>query len=287
MSARGRILLTFLTLATAGMGLAGLAGPARAAPDKRSVAVLEFRQDVSALPGLTEQMATRIGKLTGLRVVGPVEARQKLGTLLDSFVARCQGEPRCVGAIGSRLGVAEVILIGMSSLGDVIVQISRIDASTRAVLTSVAHTMAADGSLAPATLDTWIRKLLPPKDFLRYGFIEISSNQPGASVLLDSAPKGETPLPGPLRVRAPSTHDIQVTKKGYVPFSAQVQVPPEATIQVNAVLPPVPVGGPRYYKTWWFWTAIATGVAIVASVTAGVTVVMQGRDNTVPAVVRW
>lgn len=284
MSVRARALLLLLTAGIIGL----LQHPAaQAAPSRRSVAVLEFRQDVSALPGLAEQMATRISKLTGLRVVGPVEARQKLGTLLDSFVARCQGEPRCMGAIGNRLGVEEVILIGMSSLGDVIIQISRIQADSRRVLTSVAHTIAADRALPAAALETWIRRLLPPKDFLRYGFIQVRSSQPGATVLLDNAPRGDTPLPGPIRVQAPSTHDLQVIKRGFVSFSAQVQVPPDATIQVNAELPPVPVVAPPYYRTWWFWTALATGVAIVAGVSAGVTLTLQKGDATVPAVVRW
>jgi hypothetical protein len=269
------------------LAVLGPQSAALSAPERRSVAVLEFRQDVSALPGLAEQMAERIGKLTGLRVVGPVEARQKLGTLLDSFVARCQGEPRCVGAIGSRLGVKEVILVGMSSLGDVIIQISRIQADTRKILASVAHTMPGDGTLASNAIESFIRRLLPPADFLRYGFIQVRSSQPGAAVRLGEDHKGVTPLGGPIRVKAPSTHDIKVTKPGFVPFSAQVQVPPEATIQVNADLPPVPVAARRYYRTWWFWTAVATGVAVVAGVTAGVTLTLQKGDPTVPAVIRW
>ena len=66
-----------------------------------------------------------------------------------------------------------------------------------------------------------------------------------------------------------------------------MNVPPDANILVNAVLPRVPEAGPRYYRTWWFWTALATGVALVAGVTTGVTMTLLKGDNTVPAVVRW
>ncbi len=267
--------------------------PAHAAPSgpgghgHRSIAVLEFRQDVSALPGLADRMARRIRKLTGHRVLGPTEARQKLGAVVDNHVAQCQGQPTCVGALGTRLGVSEVILIGMSSLGDVIIQISRVRAATRKPLSSVAHTASADAALSQKTLDAWIKRLLPPKDFLRYGYIRVNANKNDATVFLDKERHGTTPLPNPLKVRAPSTHELRVKKDGYVPFSARVQVPPEATIQVDANLVPVSKAGPPYYKRWWFWTAVAGGVALVAGVTAGLTVGLREKDNTVPAVIRW
>lgn len=256
-------------------------------PRQRTIAVLEFRQDVSAHPGLAERLAKRIRTLTGHTVVGPTEARQKLGADVDDLVAKCQGQPTCVGALGSRLGASEVILIGMSSLGDVIIQISRIRTSTRRALASVAHTAGAKATLSGAILDKWIHRLLPARDFLRYGFIRIRSNKDGAAVFLDAAKRGTTPLPGPLKVQAPSTHDIRVNKKGYVPFTAQVKVPPDATIQVNATLVPVSGPGVPYYKQWWFWTSIASGVAIVVGLSTGLTLGLRKSDNTVPAIIRW
>lgn len=271
-----------------GLALSLLVGSSTlSAAPRRSIAVLEFRQDVEALPRLADRVAARLKALTGLRVLGPVDARQRIGSLVDSFVARCQGEPRCVGAIGNRLGVTEVLLIGMSSLGDVILQISRIDAQSRKVRSSVAHTMPPEGAVPAETLDNWIRRLLPSGDFMRYGYIKVHSNHPGAEVFLNSALRGTTPLPGPIKVQAPSTHDIKVTKPGYVDFSAQVEVPPDATLQVNAALTPIPHSPVPYYRSWWFWTALVAGVAVVAGVTAGVTLSLRPDDNTVPAVVRW
>ena len=74
-----------IVLLVLGIGLA--LGPrlARAgdAP-RRSVAVLEFRQDVSAYPDLGDRMAKRLAPLAALRVVGPNEARQKAENILTS-----------------------------------------------------------------------------------------------------------------------------------------------------------------------------------------------------------
>jgi len=281
-----RILLSLLPGVLAALLVAPPSAAARGR-SRRTIAVLEFRQDVSALPRLAERMAARIRKLTGHPVIGPTEARQKLGADVDDIVARCQGKPACVGALGARLGASEVILIGMSSLGDVIIQISRIRTSTRQPLTSVAHTTSASAKISDAVLDQWIRRLLPARDFLRYGFIQIRSNRKGADVLLDAARRGTTPLPGPLKVQAPSTHDIRVKKDGFIPFTAQVKVPPDATIQVNATLVPMSQAAIPYYKRWWFWTSIASGVAIVVGLSAGLAVGLRRSDDTVPAVIRW
>lgn len=267
--------------------VSGIGAEAHAKPGKRSVAVLEFRQGVSALPWLADSLARRLRALTGLQVLGPTEARQKLGDQVDSFVARCQGAPRCVGAIGAKLGVSEVILIGMSSLGDVIIQISRVDASSRAVLGSVGHTLSPTAELTRQSLDGILRRLMPPRDFIRYGFIRVQSNQPKADVFLDNKKRGQTPLPGPIKVRAPSSHSIKVIKKGYVDFSARLNVPPEGTILVNAKLPPIPKELTPYYKKWWFWTVLASSVAVVAAVSAGVALTLTKAPDNVPAVIRW
>lgn len=261
--------------------------PRAAQARKRAIAVLEFRQGVSALPWFADHMAKRMRHLTGLRVLGPTEARQKLGDQVDTFVARCQGQPRCVGAIGRKLGVAEVVLVGMSSLGDVIIQITRVKVSNRRVLSSVGHTMPPMGKLSIPKLDSLLRRLLPRRDFLRYGFIRIRSNRRGAQVLLNDKKRGRTPLPGPIRVRAPSAHEVKVSKRGFVDFSAHLKVPPDGTVTVNAVLPPIPKGITPFYMKWWFWTVIASSLVTIAGVTTGVMLTVGKKPEQVPAVIRW
>jgi len=254
---------------------------------RRSIAVLEFRQGVSALPWFADRMAKRLRHLTGLPVLGPTEARQKMGDRIDNFVARCQGQPRCVGAIGRKLGVTEVILVGMSSLGDVIIQITRVKVSSRRVLGSVGHTMPPLAKLSMGKLDGLLRRLMPHRDFIRYGFIRVRSNRRGAQVFLNAKKHGLTPLSGSIKVRAPSTHRVKVSKRGFVDFSADLRVPPDGTVTVNAVLPLIPKGGTPFYKKWWFWTVIASGVVTIAGITAGVMLTVGKKPDSVPAVIRW
>jgi hypothetical protein len=277
-----RLLLVALTV-----GVAATAGTRTVAARKRSIAVLEFRQGVSALPWFADRMAKRLRHLTGLKVAGPTDARQALGDQVDIFVARCQGQPRCVGAIGRKLGVSEVILVGMSSLGDVIIQITRVSVRTRRVLGSVGHTMSPLGKLTRAQLDGLLRRLMPRGDFIRYGFIQVRANRRGAEVFLNRTKRGLTPLPGPIRVIAPSAHTVRVTKPGYVDFSADLNVPPDGTVTVNAVLPPIPKEVTPFYKKWWFWTVIASSVVTIAGVTTGVMLTLGKRPESVPTVIRW
>lgn len=264
-------------------GGAGQAAQAR----KRSIAVLEFRQGVSALPWFADRMAKRLRHLTGLRVLGPTGARQKLGDQVDTFVARCQGQPRCVAAIGRKLRVSEVILVGMSSLGDVIIQITRVKVSTRRVLGSVGHTMPPMSKLSVKKLDGLLRRLMPRRDFIRYGFIRVRSNRRGAQVFLNKKKHGLTPLKGRIRVKAPSAHHVKVSKRGFVDFSADLRVPPDGTVTVNAVLPPIPKQVTPYYKKWWFWTVIASSVVTIAGLTVGLTLTVGKKPESVPAVIRW
>ncbi len=261
--------------------------PRAADARKRSIAVLEFRQGVSALPWFADRMAKRLRHLTGLRVLGPTEARQKIGDRVDTFVAKCQGQPGCVGAIGKRLGVTEVILIGMSSLGDIIIQITRVRVRNKRVLSSVGHTMPPLSKLSTKKLDSLLRRLMPRKVFLRYGFIKVRSNRKGAKVFLNDKKRGLTPLKGKIRVKAPSAHRVKVSKPGYVDFSADLKVPPDGTVTVNAVLPLIPKQVTPFYKKWWFWTVIASSVVTIAGVTTGIMLTVGKKPDSVPAVIRW
>ncbi len=261
--------------------------PQSAAARKRSIAVLEFRQGVSALPWFADRMAKRLRHLTGLKVYGPTEARQKIGDQVDTLVARCQGQPRCVGAVGRRLGVDEVILVGMSSLGDVIIQITRVKVSNRRVLGSVGHTMPPMSKLSKKKLDSLLHRLMPRRDFIRYGYIRVRSNRRGAQVFLNDKKHGQTPLRGPIKVQAPSVHRVKVIKRGFVDFSADLTVPPDGNVTVNANLPLIPKGVTPFYKKWWFWTVIASSVVTVAGITAGVALTVGKRPESVPTVIRW
>src|SRR5262249_61987571 len=105
-----------------------------------------------------------------------------------------------------------------------------------------------------ALLD-YLRRLMPPEDFVRYGTVRVRTQLVGATVLLDGQVAGHTPLQD-LRVVAPHKITLRVEKDGFVPFQARLEVLPNAVAEVAPELPPEGAA-PPLYKRWWFWGALA------------------------------
>ncbi len=74
------------------------------------------------------------------------------------------------------------------------------------------------------------------------GTVEIGSSEPGAEVTLDGAKLGLTPLAKPRRV-AIAKHKVRVTKAGFEPFEAEVEVASLSAIKVDAALKPESTAG--------------------------------------------
>lgn len=253
---------------------------ARAAPSpKRAVAVLEFRGGSTAVPDIARRAATLLRKLTSLRIIDADDARAAGAEHIDADVAQCAGEPRCVAAIGRRLGADEVLLVGVSEFGDVILTLQRVDVRRRAVVARVAEALARDASPDDDDVSDYLRRVMPRSDFLRYGTIRIAANVAGARVFVGGMPRGTTPVP-PIRVRAPGRYDIEVRMPGYAAFRASVEVPPDAAVQVHAALEPT---SRAWYQKWW--VAAIAGTVAAGAVTAAV-LLSRDEPTTVPADVR-
>jgi hypothetical protein len=103
-----------------------MAGSAAANPDpKRKVSVLEYRASSAGLPGIAARVAAALGKQTSLGVLAPDQTRAIYGDNLEQALVKCAGEADCVAKIGKKVGAAEVILVGVSELGDVILTMQR------------------------------------------------------------------------------------------------------------------------------------------------------------------
>lgn len=89
------------------------------------------------------------------------------------------------------------------------------------------------GQLTPADLDLVNKAIADLKSVT--GFIAIESAVAGATVVIDSKPRGVTPLP-PVRV-GQGTHTIRVIKEGYVPFETTAPVLGKQTVKIEAELP--------------------------------------------------
>jgi hypothetical protein len=252
------------------------AAPARAdGPDpKRKVVVLEYRAGSASLPKIAERITARLRSLTSLGVIDADAARQKLAQL-DEAVVQCTGEADCLAYIGAKVGADEVVLVGISELGDVILTLQRIAVKKREVVGRIAESLAPADQPTDAVLAQYLSRLLPPSDFVRFGTIDVIANLSGAGVELDGEHKGTTPIE-PLRVRAPQSYDIRVEKSGYVPFSATVAVPPDGEVTVKAQLTKRGGGGHWYQK--WYVLAIA-GAAVIGATGAAIYIGTKPGDN--------
>lgn len=250
--------------------------PARAdGPDpKRRVVVLEYRAGSAALPSIADRIAARLRQLTSLRVIDSNAARQKLKEL-DQAIVTCEGEPDCLAYIGDKVGADEVLLVGISELGDVILTLQRIPVGRRKVEARIAESLAPADAPTDQVLAQYLSRLLPPSDFVRFGTIDVVANVRGALVKLGDEDKGTTPL-APIRVPAPASYEIRVEKSGFVPFSASVAVPPDGDITVRANLTR-PGGGAHWYQKWWV-IGIA-GVAVVGATGAAIYIGTRPSDS--------
>ncbi len=232
---------------------------------KRKLAVLEYRAGSSSLIGIGTQLATEIGKQTSLTVLGPAQARTVYGEQLDQSIVKCGGEAECVAKIGTKLGVEDVILIGISELGDVILTMQRIDVATRQVSVRIADSLADNAVPSAEQVSGYLGRLLPPTDFLRFGIIEIVVNHPGALVTVGGEQRGTSPI-APLKLRAPATYAIKIEKTGFDAYSTKIQLPPDGELRVEANLSRT--SSKAWYQRWY----VAVGLGVVVAAAAGTTI---------------
>jgi hypothetical protein len=236
------------------------------ADETRTVAVLEYRAGARGARDNGLRLARLLRQTAELNLIDAQEARRKLPRV-DAEVAKCGGEAMCVGAIGEQLGANEVLLVGVSQLGDVIIALQRIDAKRGEAGARLAESLPADKEITDEQALGWLRQLFPPETFNRFGSIAVDADQPGATVSLNGNAAGKTPLPSPVKVRAPATYKLKVEKSGFVPFQARVDVLPDANVEVHATLVKESKETP-WYKRWYVWAIVGGAVAAGGAATA-------------------
>ncbi len=247
---------------------------ATAAPDpKRKIVVLEYRSGSSALTGIAARIVAVLGKQTSLEVLGPDQTRAVYGDHLDQAIVKCGGEADCIARIGGKVGASEVLFVGISELGDVILTIQRIDVGNHTVSARIADSLPAGATPNDDQIGYYLAKLLPSGDFLRFGVIDIIASQAGALVTVGGEQRGKTPIKS-LRLHAPATYDIRVEKSGYTPFTTEIQLPADGTLKVDAQLSRRGAGASWYAH----WYVLAIGGAIVAGA-AGTTIYFATRQT--------
>jgi hypothetical protein len=256
----------------------GLVAVAHADLDpKRKVVVIEYRAGSPALPNVVGQLVAEMARETSLHVLGPDQTRSLYGESLDQAIVKCAGEADCVAKIGAKVGAAEVVLVGISELGDVILTMQRIDVRTQTVNTRIADSLPADSLPSEDQLGYYLTKLLPPSDFLRFGIITITSSEVGAAVTVGGESRGVTPIE-PLKLRAPAKYPIRIEKTGFVPFTTTVQLPPDSELKVEAELSRRGAGS-RWYEKWYFYAGI---VGVLGLAGGGIYLATREPPSSVP-----
>lgn len=255
-----------------------LAARGAAAGEKRRIVVLEYRAGSRGVPDIGARLAAELARVSDYDVADPIEARRRLGPGLDAEVARCAGAPACVAELARRLGADEALLVGVSQLGDIVLALQRVDARRGAAAARLAESLPPDHPPGAEELVDWLHQLFPAEAFRRYGAIRITSDLDEAVVSVNGARSGTTPLQRSLRVAAPGSYRVRVDKPGFLSFQARIDVPPDATIEVRAVLARS-VGPTPWYKRWYVWAAVG-GAAAAAG--AGLAIYYGTRVDTTP-----
>jgi hypothetical protein len=232
-------------------------------PAKKTVAVLEYRAGAKGVTGIGERLAKLLKANAAFDVIDPQEARRR-NTRVDAEVARCSGEAMCIGSVGERMGADEVLLIGVSQLGDVVLAMQRIDARRGESGARLAESLPADSEPLDDEVLGWLRQLYPPEAFRRYGAIQVLADVDGAQVSLNNDAMGKTPIDHPLQVRAPATYRLRIDKPGYAPFQAKIDVLPDATVEVRASLQ-TRTGPTPWFKRWYVWAAVGGAIAVAGA----------------------
>jgi hypothetical protein len=106
--------------------------------------------------------------------------------------------------------------------------------------------------------------------------LRVSANQPGATVKVDGKVVGDAPIDIP---RPAGVYTVEVSKDGYLPYTATVQVraDEESTLRASLVQQITPIT-----SRWWFWTAAGVLLAGAATTTFLVTRTEDQRERPPP-----
>jgi hypothetical protein len=83
-------------------------------------------------------------------------------------------------------------------------------------------------------------------------------------------------------VEAPERYDVLVRKAGYQDFTAEIDVPPDATVEVKPQLSRKGSTVTPWYGKWWVWAIAGT---VVTGAVVGTIVLTQDEPTTAGVIV--
>ncbi len=243
---------------------------------------------IDALGGLSKKVVTTLESLLTqelARIADEVIPSAKTIALQqrNRRLRKCEGNDRCLAALGRHLNVRYVITGNLAALGNhYVVTLKLVDSAERKAIRSISEPLSGEAEQLIETVRVAAYRLLDPQALL--GSLRIMVNQTNAKIFVDGKFVGKSPLRSPVSRLKIGKHSLKITHDDFLDLAKTVDVrfQKTTTVKVNLVkpqetpqpFPDKPVGPitrdhpTPFYSKWWFWTAVGVGAAALGA-TAG------------------
>ncbi|HEV8320872.1 MAG TPA: PEGA domain-containing protein [Myxococcota bacterium] len=226
--------------------------------------------DIESVTFLRSQLTTALEALEAT-VVPYAEALDKLP---DGLPAGCEDRPECLRDASARLGAGRLVLLSLRSEGLALAaDFTLVEGATGQVMGTITRTFVGTTTDWAAPLgDAALALVRPPP-----GKIELRALVEGATVYVNGALAGLTPLPAPVDA-SPGRAKVLVEKEGYVPLELTLDVKIGGLARADALLVPgaAPRKGHGGVGPWWLWTGAAAVLVAGGAAVAAVLLMQAG-----------
>lgn len=261
---------------------------ARATPQAQSYVL--FRLDpLGVEPQIVSQLEAllraELGRVVGQELPGK-NAVDKVA-LANPRLQSCTASPECLLPLARAFKATRIVSGNVGGLADSYIVNLKLVGEDGRELRRVSAPMRGSPEELIAEIRVAAVRLVAPERLT--GAVEILSDVPGAQVMLDGNPVGQTPLLGPLDKIPMGVHKLSVAREGFSSFEEEVPVRFEKTTQVIVRQSAVSKAAQRaerrrragelpIYTRWYVWTGVAVG-AIGVGLLTGFLVPKQGVRN--------
>lgn len=165
---------------------------------------------------------------TGARLADAAAVTRALGE------RPCAGDAACLSALGKRLSATGVVAGSVGVAGDTLtIALKVVDVA------SGVETRTEQGKAPLDQAEAQVRalafKLLDPAGYNASGAVFVDLGMPGATIVIDGAPRGTTPLIGPIGGLPPGRRAVEVRAPGVQPWRKFLDAPVAGVARVRLV----------------------------------------------------
>jgi len=216
--------LTACVLSTLLFGLTAEAGETSSpslTPGRLAVVELDTPPTMIGLGAQVVQRVIGAARQQGYTVVAPEQVEQALGRASLEELKKCKGQPTCVAARLSTLGVQHAV-VGSLNRDDraYLVKLTLVDVERAQIVAEIDRGVLIASRRLQQDVDEAVPRLLRGEGEAR-GRLVVTSTAKNAEVWIDGALRGTTPLELELK---PGRYEVKVVKRAYLPLQRWVDV---------------------------------------------------------------